>query len=127
MSNLSQSWHQKLWKNIMERIQETKSLAYKDFEIPSSVVQKTICTRTGLLATGSCQSILQKIMLQPRVVPVIMLHRNLPMMILLLKILIILMIRITLQMVMILPERTVITVELFPLRLNRMFSPHRNS
>jgi hypothetical protein len=29
--------------------------------------------------------------------------------------------------VMILPERTVITVELFPLRLNRMFSPHRNS
>ena len=27
----------------------------------------------------------------------------------------------------ILPERTVITVELFPLRLNRMFSPHRNS
>ena len=66
-------------------------------------------------------------MLQPRVVPVIMLHRNLPMMILLLKILIILMIRITLQMVMILPERTVITVELFPLRLNRMFSPHRNS
>ena len=57
MSNLSQSWHQKLWKNIMERIQETKSLAYKDFEIPSSVVQKTICTRTGLLATGSCPSL----------------------------------------------------------------------
>ena len=41
----------------MERIQETKSLAYKDFEIPSSVVQKTICTRTGLLATGSCPSL----------------------------------------------------------------------
>ena len=57
MSSLSQSWHQKLWKNIMERIQETKSLAYKDFEIPSSVVQRTICTRTGLLATGSCPSL----------------------------------------------------------------------
>ncbi len=58
MSNLSQSWHQKLWKNIMERIQKRKKVLHiKDFEIPSSVVQKTICTRTGLLATGSCPSL----------------------------------------------------------------------
>ena len=40
MDRLSQSWHQKLWKNIMERIQDTKGLEYKDFEIPSSVEEK---------------------------------------------------------------------------------------
>lgn len=57
MANLSQNWHQKLWKNIMERIQEDKGLEYKDFEIPSSVEEKTICTRTGLLATSSCPTL----------------------------------------------------------------------
>ena len=35
MDRLSQNWHQKLWRNIMERIQDTKGLEYKDFEIPS--------------------------------------------------------------------------------------------
>lgn len=54
MSGQSQSWHQRLWKNIMERIHE--NLAYKDFTIPTSVVQKSICTTTGLLATSSCPS-----------------------------------------------------------------------
>ena len=29
----------------MERIQDTKGLEYKDFEIPSSVEEKTVCTR----------------------------------------------------------------------------------
>ena len=57
MDRLSQSWHQKLWKNIMERIQDTKGLEYKDFEIPSSVEEKTVCTKTGLLATSSCPAI----------------------------------------------------------------------
>ena len=54
---LSQNWHQKLWRNIMERIQDTKGLEYKDFEIPSSVEEKTVCTKTGLLATSSCPAI----------------------------------------------------------------------
>lgn len=54
MDKLSQNWHQKLWKNIMERIQDTKGLEYKDFEIPSSVEEKTICSETGLLASSSC-------------------------------------------------------------------------
>ena len=57
MDRLSQSWHQKLWKNIMEHIQDTKGLEYKDFEIPSSVEEKTVCTKTGLLATSSCPAI----------------------------------------------------------------------
>ena len=41
----------------MERIQDTKGLEYKDFEIPSSVEEKTVCTKTGLLATSSCPAI----------------------------------------------------------------------
>ena len=57
MDRLSQNWHQKLWKNIMERIQDTKGLEYKEFEIPSSVEEKTVCTETGLLATSSCPAI----------------------------------------------------------------------
>ena len=57
MDRLSQNWHQKLWRNIMERIQDTKGLEYKDFEIPSSVEEKTVCTETGLLATSSCPAI----------------------------------------------------------------------
>ncbi len=57
MDRLSQNWHQKLWRNIMERIQDTKGLEYKDFEIPSSVEEKTVCTKTGLLATSGCPAI----------------------------------------------------------------------
>ena len=41
----------------MERIQDTKGLEYKDFEIPSSVEEKTVCTKTGLLATSGCPAI----------------------------------------------------------------------
>ena len=41
----------------MERIQDTKGLEYKEFEIPSSVEEKTVCTETGLLATSSCPAI----------------------------------------------------------------------
>ena len=48
----SQSWHEVMWKHIMDRIHE--SLPYKDFTMPASVEQKTICTQTGLLATSTC-------------------------------------------------------------------------
>ena len=41
----------------MERIQDTKGLEYKEFKIPSSVEEKTVCTETGLLATSSCPAI----------------------------------------------------------------------
>lgn len=39
----------------MQRIHD--GLAYKDFTIPSSVVQKTICTQTGKLAVSGCPSL----------------------------------------------------------------------
>ncbi len=43
---------QRLWRQIMSQVHET--LPYKDFEMPESVQKKTICTKTGLLATSSC-------------------------------------------------------------------------
>ena len=56
MENIyDQSWHMRIWKNIMERIHE--GLPDKDFEIPSSVVQKTICTQTGKLAVSGCSTL----------------------------------------------------------------------
>lgn len=51
----SQNWHEILWKNIMDRVHA--ELPYKDFTMPSSVEQKTICTITGLLATSSCPTL----------------------------------------------------------------------
>lgn len=55
MDSISQSWHMTLWKNIMDRVHE--GLEYKDFSMPSSVEQKTICTQTGLLAVNGCPSL----------------------------------------------------------------------
>ncbi|HJD46040.1 MAG TPA: transglycosylase domain-containing protein [Candidatus Mediterraneibacter norfolkensis] len=54
MENMNQSWHSRLWKAIMDRVHE--GLNDKDFEIPSSVVQCTVCSETGLLAVSSCPS-----------------------------------------------------------------------
>ena len=54
MENLSQSWHSRLWKAIMDRVHE--GLEDKEFEVPSSVVEASICSETGLLAVSSCPS-----------------------------------------------------------------------
>ena len=54
MENLSQSWHSRLWKAIMDRVHE--GFEDKDFEVPSSVVEASICSETGLLAVSSCPS-----------------------------------------------------------------------
>lgn len=55
MNKLSQSFHMKIWRNVMERIHE--GYEYKDFEIPNSIEKKTICTKTGKLASsGACSS-----------------------------------------------------------------------
>ena len=51
MENLG-SWHLSIWHGIMERVHE--DLDGQDFEAPSSVVQRSICTKTGLLATSTC-------------------------------------------------------------------------
>ena len=55
MENMSQSWHMVIWRNIMERIHS--ELEYKDFTVPSSVVQRTICTQTGKLAVDGCPAL----------------------------------------------------------------------
>ncbi|MGC4019176.1 MAG: PBP1A family penicillin-binding protein [Muricomes sp.] len=55
MANMNQSWHEVLWKHIMDRVHA--DLPYKEFSMPPSVEQKTICTQTGLLATSSCPTL----------------------------------------------------------------------
>lgn len=51
------NYHFKIWAKIMNRIDSAFGLQYKEFSKPSSLVQKTICTRTGLLATSSCPAL----------------------------------------------------------------------
>ncbi len=56
MENIyNQVWHEQLWKNIMERIHE--SVPRKEFTMPPTVQQKTICQQTGFLATSTCPAI----------------------------------------------------------------------
>ncbi len=55
MSSSNSRWRNQLWKRIMDRVHE--GLENKDFEIPTSVEKKSICTRTGLLAVSGCPSI----------------------------------------------------------------------
>ena len=45
----------RIWKGIMSRVHE--NLETKDFVMPSSVEQKSVCTITGYLATSSCPSV----------------------------------------------------------------------
>ena len=40
----------------MNRIDEALGLTYKDFEMPSSLVQKSVCTISGKLAGSGCPS-----------------------------------------------------------------------
>ena len=48
---------QKIWRGCMEKIHE--GLAYEDFEQPDGIVQKTICTASGLLPVpGLCDATL---------------------------------------------------------------------
>ena len=56
MSEGSWNYHFKIWAKIMNRIDEAFGLTYKEFEMPSSLVQKTVCTQTGKLASSSCPS-----------------------------------------------------------------------
>ena len=55
MSSSNSRWRNQLWKRIMDRVHE--GLENKEFEVPSSVERKSICTRTGLLAVSSCPSV----------------------------------------------------------------------
>lgn len=46
------SYHNLLWKRIMERVHE--GMTRKEFDIPSSVQQVSICSTTGLLPISGC-------------------------------------------------------------------------
>lgn len=55
MENMNQSFHEVIWKKIMERIHE--KYEKKDFEMPNSIEKKWICKATGKLSSGkSCYS-----------------------------------------------------------------------
>ena len=56
MSEGSWNYHFKIWAKIMNRIDEALGLTYKDFEMPSSLVQKSVCTISGKLAGSGCPS-----------------------------------------------------------------------
>ncbi len=49
MSDNNQSYHKTLWKKIMTRVHEGYEV--KNFEMPESIEKKTICTKSGKLAT----------------------------------------------------------------------------
>ena len=49
-------FHERIWSNIMERINSSLGLAYTDFQMPSSLIQKGICAESGKLATENCPS-----------------------------------------------------------------------
>ncbi|HHT98231.1 MAG TPA: penicillin-binding protein [Clostridiales bacterium] len=51
----NRSYHQKIWRTIMERVHEELELVNKDFKIPDSIVTAKICTKSGKLAVeGLC-------------------------------------------------------------------------
>ncbi len=49
-----QSFHERLWKNVMQRIHE--DYEKKDFEMPEGIEKKRVCARSGKLATTSACS-----------------------------------------------------------------------
>lgn len=54
-SGTARTYQQTLWKNIMQRIHN--DLPSTEFKMPSTVEKASICTKTGLLATYSCNSV----------------------------------------------------------------------
>ena len=53
----NKSYQQDLWRNIMEEIHASKQLEYKEWEMPDSIVQATICTKCGNIAVyGLCDN-----------------------------------------------------------------------
>lgn len=54
-SGTARTYQQTLWKNIMQRIHN--DLPSTEFKMPSTVEKVSICTKTGLLATRSCNSV----------------------------------------------------------------------
>ena len=46
--------HERIWSNIMERINDAFDLPYTEFKMPSSLQKKSICSTTGKLASEAC-------------------------------------------------------------------------
>jgi penicillin-binding protein 1A len=55
MNNLNQTTHLKVWKKVMEQVNE--GLEVKDFPMPDDVVKATVCKYTGYLASSSCPAV----------------------------------------------------------------------
>lgn len=52
----SSSYHKVLWKKIMQRIHDTYKYESVAFEMPETVVRRSLCKESGLLATNTCTS-----------------------------------------------------------------------
>lgn len=55
MSNVNQSQHIVLWRDIMSKIHQ--NLEVKEFEMPDTVVKATVCKISGKLARSGCPSV----------------------------------------------------------------------
>lgn len=54
-SQTNKSYHQHIWRQIMERIHSEKGLEYKEFVRPDTITSATVCTKCGKLAiSGLC-------------------------------------------------------------------------
>ena len=57
MPSYTWNYHFKIWAKIMNRIDDKLDLAYESFEIPDSLTKKTVCARSGLLASDKCSKL----------------------------------------------------------------------
>lgn len=55
MSNINQSQHLVIWRDVMSKIHE--NLEVKEFEMPDTVEKATVCKISGKLAKSSCPSV----------------------------------------------------------------------
>ncbi len=57
MPSYTWNYHFKIWARIMNEINEKLNLPYKSFKMPSSLVKRTICGRSGLLPSEGCKKV----------------------------------------------------------------------
>ena len=55
LPDAAREFHKNLWRKVMTRIHQ--DLPNKEFEVPASVIQGTVCSETGMLPTIYCPSI----------------------------------------------------------------------
>lgn len=55
MPSSDRDFHKVLWQKVMQRIHE--DLPEKEFEVPATVKEVSICSETGLLARSSCDAV----------------------------------------------------------------------